>query len=421
MDKSKSKKKEKRVDKVSKEAFMKNECRRKSDGMYVFTYYHPYTGKRKYLYATSLADLREKETPIRNWLDDSTKPIQKNAKTLNDLFDLYMAGKKNSLELSTRTNYAYMYDHFVRPCFGQRMVVGMTFDDIEMFYRSILDDEKMSISTLNTVHTLVHSALTKAVRKEIISRNPSDGVMTELKRQYKVQNTKAKALSREEEKAFLLYVKHHPVFSRWGSLLLVLLGTGMRIGEAMALRWSDLDDDGMLNIMRTLVYRPSVDNDFHTVKYFSDPKTAAGNRCIPMTLKVQEAFELEAARNRLLGFDDISPMDGADDLIFRNRFGDTLSGKSVNGAIKRIIQHYNEDEELAAQQEGRKPKLLPHITCHSLRHTFASRALERGLSVKEIQKILGHSDYKTTMNVYAHVFEERLKEVFSIYCMDDDL
>ena len=89
-----------------------------------------------------------------------------------------------------------------------------------------------------------------------------------------------------------------------------------------------------------------------------------------------------------------------------------MTPASLNNAIKRITADYNAEEEIEAKREGRIALMLPHFSCHHLRHTFASRLCEAETNLKVIQSIMGHKDIETTMDVYAECTERQKKETF---------
>ena len=139
------------------------------------------------------------------------------------------------------------------------------------------------------------------------------------------------------------------------------------------------------------------------------PKTAAGNRQIPMTDDVREAFLREKAYQ---DFNDLrckSVVDGYTNFIFINRFGHVQHQGTLNKALRRIIRDCN-DRELS---KGRKnPVLLPNFSCHSLRHTFTTRLVEAGINIKVIQELCGHTRSDTTLDVYTTVTKELKQREF---------
>ncbi len=124
---------------------------------------------------------------------------------------------------------------------------------------------------------------------------------------------------------------------------------------------------------------------------------------------VREAFIKEREYQEANGISCNVTIDGYTDFIFINRFGNTQQQGTLNKAIRRIIRDCN-DEVLMRNDEN--PVLLPHFSCHSLRHTFTTRMCEAGVNVKVIQDALGHSDISTTLNIYADVTKELKKDEF---------
>ena len=98
------------------------------------------------------------------------------------------------------------------------------------------------------------------------------------------------------------------------------------------------------------------------------------------------------------------------DFIFVNRFGNTQHQGTLNKAIRRIIRDCNDAEFL---KDESPTVLLPHFSCHSLRHTFTTRMCEAGVNVKVIQDTLGHQDISTTMNIYADATKDFKMEAFA--------
>lgn len=138
-------------------------------------------------------------------------------------------------------------------------------------------------------------------------------------------------------------------------------------------------------------------------------KTPAGKRQVPMLDFVKEAFLMEKERQELLDIHCEAVVDGYTDFIFLNRFGQPQHQATLNKAIRRIIRDCN-DEQLLKDENAKI--LLPHFSCHSLRHTFTTRMCEAGVNVKVIQDTLGHKDISTTLNIYTDVTKELRRSEF---------
>ncbi|WP_172472137.1 site-specific integrase, partial [Thomasclavelia cocleata] len=192
------------------------------------------------------------------------------------------------------------------------------------------------------------------------------------------------------------------------SIFMVMVYTGMRVGEITGLRWEDIDlEEGMIEVNHTLVYYNHAENGC----YFSihTPKTEAGKRVIPMLDGVKAAFLEEKRYQEMNGLTCKVFVDGYTDFIFINRFGNVQHQGTLNKALRRIIRDCN-DIQLA--KNVKSPVLLPRFSCHSLRHTFTTRLVEAGVNLKVVQDTLGHKDFSTTMDIYTDVTKELKKREF---------
>ena len=391
-------------------ALKKGEVQRASDRRYMYTYIDP-LGRRKFIYAQDLTQLREKETQLLKDQLDGLDLYTAGIATVNSTFDRYMSFK-HDLRATTRSNYNYIYDRFVRRTFGKKKIASVKYSDVLQFYCYLINDSQLSLGTLDSIHTLLHPTFQLAVRDEIIRINPSDGVMKEVGKMVDEARGSRHALTLQEQRSFMDYVANHPVYYHWWPLLTVLLGTGCRIGEALGLRWEDLDfENRTININHSVVYYP-VGDSRTSVKHISKPKTDAGIRTIPMLDVVYDAFQLEHAEQSESGF-NTTEIDGMSGFIFTNRSGSVPNPQTVNRAIKRIIQSYNSEESSKASKERRKPVLLPDFSCHHLRHTFCTRLCENESNLKVIQSVMGHRNIETTMDIYAEATEAKKQESFS--------
>ena len=382
----------------------KGEVQRSSDKRYMYTYTDP-MGRRKFIYANDLAELREKEAKLMKDQLDGLDLYVAGKASVNDTFDRYMSTKYNLRE-STKSSYLYTYDHYVRDTFGKKRIADIKYSDVLQFYYYLLNEVKISLGTLDTVHCLLHPTFQLAVRDEIIRNNPTDGVMKEISRESGKNRGIRHALTVEQQRAFMEYIANHPIYYHWWPMFTVLLGTGCRIGEALGLRWQDLDyDKRTISINHSLSYYQKPESN-KSVLRISKPKTEAGIRTIPMLDIVKDAFEMLYEEQLENGFNE-SEIDGMSGFIFCNRFGTVPNPQTVNHTIKRIANSYNADEVVRAKKERRDPIILPNFSCHHLRHTFCTRLCENETNLKVIQSIMGHANIETTMDIYAEATESK--------------
>ena len=299
-----------------------------------------------------------------------------------------------------------MYETFVRPTFGERRISTLKKSDIKRYYNSLVDERCLKPSTIDSIHTVLHQVLDMAVDDDYIRNNPSDKVLKELKQSLAIRTEKRRALTRSEQELFLSYLRNTPSAQHWYPVFAVMVGTGLRVGEVTGLRWCDINlEEGVIDVNHTLVYYEHRAEDSKRGCYFNvnTPKTPASNRQVPMLDFVKEAFQMEKHNQELLDLHCQVTIDGYSDFIFINRFGQAQHQGTLNKALRRIIRDCN-DEQLVKDENAET--LLPHFSCHSLRHTFTTRMCEAGVNVKVIQDTLGHKDIATTLNIYTDVTKE---------------
>ena len=377
------------------------------------TYYYRWQdrkGNRHYLYAKTLQELREQEKQIEKDKSDGIK-AEARFTTVNDLYELWKQIKRG-LKNSTFENYTYMYDMFASRDIGTMKISTLKKSDVKRFYNRLADEKGLKPATIDNVHTVLHQVLDMAVDDDYLRSNPSDNVLKELKQSHCFQTERRRGLTVPEQELFLNFLKKSDIYSHWYPLFAVMLGTGLRVGEVTGLRWCDIDlDEGIIDVNHNLVYYSHRQEGYKKGVYFNvnTPKTQAGIRKVPMLDFVREAFLEEKDYQERCGICCNVTIDGYTDFIFVNRFGEAQHQGTINKAIYRIIRDCND----AQFEKSEPPKvLLPHFSCHNLRHTFTTRMVEAGVNVKVIQDALGHKDIQTTLNIYADVTKELRQSEF---------
>ena len=396
--------------------------RQREDGRYEYRYTDE-TGKTRSIYSWRLVSsdknptgkrskeaLRDMIKKVNRDLEDNVNAYEAYRTSLNSYYDAYISSKVE-LKQSTRTNYKYMYKKYVQDDIGMKNIAEITYSDIKNFYMHLIHDLGFKPNSMEVIHTILHPVFETAVRDNVIRKNPSAGVMKEIKRTHDWEKTKRHALTEEEQDAFVNYLSENERLERWRTLFTVLLGTGGRVGEILGLRWEDCDfKNRLITIDHSLIYRLQEDGKCRYV--ITTPKTKAGIRIIPMLSEVYDALLEERKKQMLNNSFNRSVVDGYSGFIFSNRFGDPLNAHNVNRVIERIVKSYNEEELIKATKEDRAPIFLPHFTVHNLRHTFCTRFCENETNLKVIQEIMGHADITTTMDVYNEATKKKKIESF---------
>ncbi len=389
-------------------ALRKGESQRKKTKEYIYTY-RDSQGNRKQITAVNLIDLRKREEVIKRDMADGLDAYLAGQATVNYLYERYIS-KKTELRSTTKSNYMYMYDKYVRNTLGEKKISKVVYSTILDFYVDLLENKKLQLNTIDVIQTVLRPTFQMAVRDNIIRVNPCSGVMAELKRKNPRFSGVRHALTPEQQKAFIDFLRSEPKYKKWEILFTVLLGTGCRIGEVIGLRWEDVDlENRVISVNHAVTYYARREGTTVCSFAVSLPKTEAGIREVPIIDSVKRAFEEEYAFQSEVGFCTVE-LDGMTGFIFSNRFGNLHNPAAVNRAIRRIIADHNSQEEVKAKRENRNPVIIPHFSCHHLRHTFCSRLCENETNIKVIQTIMGHKDIETTLDIYAEVSRNKKVE-----------
>lgn len=357
----------------------------RSNGSYQYSWTDE-NHKRRYVYSKTLEALRIKEEAIEKDKSDGIKAEARYV-TLDDLYELWK-DLKRGLKNNTFENYKYIYETFVRRQIGSKRVSTFLKSDIKRFYNYLVDERGLKPATVDGVHNILHQIFDMTVDDNYIRNNPTNNVLRELKKAHCFKTEKRRGLTRPEQELFMDYLKNSNTAVYWYPVFAVMLGTGLRVGEAIGIRWDDIDlENRIIDINHSLTYYQRADDSYKCEFRVSLPKTEAGNRRIPMMQQVYDVLQEEYERQKQEGF-CVENVDGMTNFVFTNRFGMPHNPATVNRAIKRIVDTHNSEEEVAAKKEKREPVMIPRFSCHIFRHTFASRFCENETNIKVIQEVM---------------------------------
>lgn len=326
--------------------------------------------------------------------------------TLNEAFDWYVECKPK-WKPTTRALRKDMYDRYVRDTFGRQRVGDIRNSHIKHLYIKLQRERGINIGSIEVLHETLHPIFEGLVDDDILKKNPANKAMRDVEVNPSI---KRHALSMEQQHLLLDYIETSPRQQYWRPLIVFLLGTGARIGEAGALRWKHVDfERGVVNIENSVVVYKN--DSGQRVTEISSTKTEAGTRSIPMFGDVRQVLlELrEAAQFRCQG----RKLDN--EFVFVTRRGSMLVPSYGSIITSYICENYNKQEMARAEKEQREPVLMPEFTPHSLRHTFCTRICEQGMNIKVIQYVMGHTDIHTTMDIYNEVTGSFGEEEFMKY------
>lgn len=405
---------EKRRD--NKGRILRNGEVQRSDGMYMFRYTDS-NGKRKAVYSWKLVStdrvpdgkrckeaLRDIEKHIQRDINDGICTADASVVTVDALFASFME-LRSDLKQTTRSNYQCLYNTHVHELLGHKTVDKVKFSTIQKLYTGMIQDHGLKTSTVQSVHAILYQIFERAVMDNLIRTNPCGNVLKSLRKMLNYEPEKRHALTEEQQSRLIDYVYNTRQFQKWGALLTVLLGTGMRISEVLGLRWDDCNfDKGIISVNHSLLYKTDAEGKYEY--RISSPKTKAGLRFIPMFADVKEALLNEQTKWRNPENEQFA-VDGLTNFIFTNSNGKVFTPAYIFDVIQNITSTYNHEELFNATTEGREPELLPKISAHIFRHTFCTRLCENEPNIKVIQDVMGHKNIRTTMDVYNEATEAK--------------
>ena len=355
--------------------------------------------------------LRELEKKIQKDLDDRIHIGSANTITLDDEFHTFMEIRAD-LKETTRVAYIELYKKHVSPVLGKRTLDNIRYSDIQRLYTSLCAASTIRPSTVQKINSILIQTFAIAVMDNLIRSNPAEHAFANVSKRLSLESEHRNALTIEETEILLNFVYSTNEFSRWGPLITVLLGTGLRIGEALGLTWSDCDfQNNLIRVTHALLYKPTTTTGF--IYRISEPKTKSGMRTIPMLKDVRETLQAIKEIQTHKKYDPFV-VDGYTGFIFLNNNGKVFTPAAVFDALQNIVATYNRTEAFAAQKEERDAKLLPRFSAHILRHTFCTRLCEQEQDTRLIQDVMGHKNIRTTMEIYADVTESRKQKEFAV-------
>ena len=255
---------------------------------------------------------------------------------------------------------------------------------LQEFYNYKFREEGLSPKTLRNYHMALHKCLQQAVKEHLLVYNPCDAVTLP-----SGEKPEISVFTNDQQRALVQASYRH----RYGVFIRLDLCTGLRMGELLALKWEDIDfSTAQLHVRRTinrLAKYEAHDGENKTEIVFGTPKTKNSRRTIPLTRTIADEltrWKQQQAQDKQRAGDKYTDYG----FIVTNEFGHYFEQKTFKDYYDRLLKDAD----------------IGHFTFHALRHTFATRALERGMDYKTLSAILGHYSVAFTMDTYVHSMDE---------------
>lgn len=371
------------------------------DGRYRYKYIDLF-GETKYVYSWRLdkndrmpagkklePSLREKEKQIAADLFDKIIP-DGGGLTVTELVEKYTS-LKTGVRPSTRANYKTVINMLKKENFGRERIDRVRISDAKLWLIQLQKNGR-GFSTIRTIRGILRPAFQMAMDDDLIRKNPFS---FELATVIYNDSITREALTREDERNFLKFVKEDSHFKKYYEGIYILFNTGLRISEFVGLTRADIDFKNMkINVDHQL-------QRYAKIGYrIEKPKTESGIRQVPMTQEVADCFR-KIFKSRK--YPKVEPMiDGYSGFLYLDKNGMPTVALHWEKYFQHICQKYNQI------YRNQMPKVTPHVC----RHTFCSRMAAARMNPKTLQYIMGHSDISVTLNTYTHLgFEDAIEEM----------
>lgn len=353
-------------------------------------------GKRKSFYGSTKSEIKQKAKEYLQKVENGYKDPKRI--TFNEYAEYWFITYKNGkIEPSSYTRLYRVFDSQIRNTLGKKFIGDIQTGDIQKLideYANPSNDtiKPLAMSGLKKILQFLRPCFKMAVKEEIISFNPCDDVIlpnasyvkVETRQQYSFSDTE---IEQFRNVALEKYKTTGEYRSRNAIVLLLILNLGLRAGEALALEWDDINlTDKIVYINKTLqcgIKNSDENGAAYVTRIKKSAKTKSGIRFLQLNDQVM--FYL----NELIQYDKRNGIKSK--YVCCNNYGEMNNHRNLQCCLNSI---------------SKKMELDKHITLHTLRHTFGSTLIRRGVGIEVISKLMGHANITITFNKYIHTIKE---------------
>ena len=290
--------------------------------------------------------------------------------------------KVNELKPSSFDRKEQIIKYQVIPYIGDKDMYDLTADDIQNMINAL--KKEYSYSTIKKAYECVNACLKYAVKKHYLQYNVAESVV--IPKNLRLEKNDVHCFTDDEvekiEKESVRCYKNGRRIYRMGEIAIFIVNTGLRIGEALALEWSDINfKKKTLKVRKNMVYVKSRSDNGKAYQYIKQKttKTKNGSRIVPLN---------SAAIRALISLKGIN---GKTPYVFATSKGNRITPRNIDRMFRSILRCCN----------------IKETGIHTLRHTFASRLFAKGVDVKIVSELLGHADVGITYDTYIHLIQEQ--------------
>lgn len=353
----------------------------RADRTYMFRYAGP-DGQRKAVYAKTLKELREKEELIEELLKVGVDYTAGRI-TVKELVSHYLDNKAD-IKFTTKGTYTTALRRVENSAIGQMMIRDVKKNDVKNWAKE-LHDRGLAYNTISITMQIVKAAFNDATDDDVVRKNPCDFKLSAIVPR---EETTREILPEAERERFLDFVSSDNRGKKYFNDIVILMDTGMRIGELYGLTASDVDMERRRIRVDHQIFFPRNKTEERKIL---PPKSDSGKRWIPMTERVFTAFQQVLSEERKRKVKTI--IDGYSNFLFVDHSGYPRRGRTLNSVLVDVTNRYNKQYQTS----------IPKLTAHSFRHGFCSHMVLGGMDIKSLQYLVGHAKTELLLDRYSHV------------------
>ena len=369
-----------------------NNVTERKDGRFMarktFGYKDDGTPNRKTFYGDSAAEVAKKLSDYEKQVENGLN-VDATSLTFEQWLKLWLTEyKAKSVAPRTYDTYETYINSRIIPALGKHKMLKLRVDHLQAFINGLKKDngEPLAVQTIVKIKNILNGALEQAVKNGLITRNPVTALTLPKDRDKK----KVGAFTPKEQTALLKQLQGDRLYA----LFVVALGTGMRIGEILALKWSAIDFiqneiKVVASVLRTKDRDAKGDIEGSSIK-INATKTKAGFRAIPLTRQVWQALNEHKKQQALERFKAGGAWND-NNLVFCNTLGGFLEYRNVTRFYEKM-----------REQAG-----ISKHSFHSLRHSFATNAITAGMDYYYLSRLMGHASISITLDTYADYMPDK--------------
>lgn len=366
--------------------------KKRADGRYKRSILIGYTEegkeKRKYVYGTSKKEVEQKISEIRMQLERGVYIEDKNL-TVGEWADKWLDTYKTGVQYNTFEMYAHIINLYIKPEVGNLPLTKLKTHHIQNIINKYA--AKGLTRTLQQIKLTMNQIIKQAINNDLLYKNVAENVILP-----QIDSRPKRSLTNDEKK--LLEKADFTIKEK--AFVYLLLYSGLRRGEALALTRNDIDfEKNVIRVNKTIIYKGN------NAEIKNSPKTDAGNREIPILSNLKSIL-----RDYIQSIQTIYSFTQNNGEIMSKssfrRFWDGIMDKlnTAAGGRNYISRNKGENKVIAISQD---------ITPHTFRHTYATMLYYAGVDIKTAQYLLGHSSIKVTMDIYTHIDKSQVKNTVS--------